>query len=170
MAGGKHLRARSIIPLRAGAQEIAFGIERDRHAIFIHWHIDACLQCKAQMIVHMLACRAQANGTCARLGGLGHPGRVYLGLALLHRYKNSRAGSRMEPLFQLLNATEQRDAEVLGKAMRFGAMFAVSDPTDVAHLVWDPAAKLLELQMNDIGRGLFGEVAQARVSAIGSPA
>jgi hypothetical protein len=39
----------------------------------------------------------------ANLGGLDHPGRVFLGLALLHRYKNSRAGSRLEPLFRLLS-------------------------------------------------------------------
>ena len=39
--------------------------------------------------------RAEAcfdNATRANLGGLDHPGRVFLGLALLHRYKNSRAG------------------------------------------------------------------------------
>ena len=55
--------------------------------------------------------RAEAcfdNATRANLGGLDHPGRVFLGLALLHRYKNSRAGSRLEPLFRLL--TEDRDA------------------------------------------------------------
>jgi exopolyphosphatase / guanosine-5'-triphosphate,3'-diphosphate pyrophosphatase len=93
--------------------------------------------------------RAEAcfdNVTRANLGGLDHPGRVFLGLALLHRYKNSRSGSRMEPLFALLNEAELRDAEVLGKAMRFGAMFAVSDPSDVARLVWNAEANLLELQ------------------------
>ena len=72
--------------------------------------------------------RAEAcfdNATRANLGGLDHPGRVFLGLALLHRYKNSRAGSRLEPLFRLLTEDQIRDAEVLGKAMRFGAMFSV---------------------------------------------
>ena len=75
--------------------------------------------------------RAEAcfdNATRANLGGLDHPGRVFLGLALLHRYKNSRSGSRMEPLFKLLREDELQDAEVLGKAMRFGAMFSVGDP------------------------------------------
>ena len=66
------------------------------------------------------------NATRANLGGLDHPGRVFLGLALLHRYKNSRAGSRLEPLFRLLTDEQIRDAEVLGKAMRFGAMFSVA--------------------------------------------
>jgi exopolyphosphatase / guanosine-5'-triphosphate,3'-diphosphate pyrophosphatase len=113
--------------------------------------------------------RAEAcfdNVTRANLGGLDHPGRVFLGLALLHRYKNSRSGSRLEPLFELLTETEQRDAEVLGKAMRFGAMFAVSDPADVARIVWTPEKNLLELQLTANGSALFGEVAQARFSSL----
>ena len=43
------------------------------------------------------------NATRANLGGLDHRGRVFLGLALLHRYKNSRSGTRFEPLFRLLS-------------------------------------------------------------------
>jgi exopolyphosphatase/guanosine-5'-triphosphate,3'-diphosphate pyrophosphatase len=109
--------------------------------------------------------RAEAcfdNATRANLGGLDHPGRVFLGLSLLHRYKNSRAGSRLEPMFRLLSEEELQDAEVLGKAMRFGAMFAVGDPAKAGRLVWSPKKKLLELNLTDEGRGLFGEVAEAR--------
>lgn len=109
--------------------------------------------------------RAEAcfdNATRANLGGLDHPGRVFLGLALLHRYKNSRSGSRMESLFKLLSEEELQDAEVLGKAMRFGAMFSVGDPRRAGRLVWQPATRLLELQLTEEGRGLFGEVAEAR--------
>lgn len=109
--------------------------------------------------------RAEAcfdNATRANLGGLDHPGRVFLGLALLHRYKNSRAGSRLEPMFRLLSDDELQEAEVLGKAMRFGAMFAVGDPAKAGKLVWSPKKKLLELNLTDEGRGLFGEVAEAR--------
>ena len=113
--------------------------------------------------------RAEAcfdNATRANLGGLDHPGRVFLGLALLHRYKNSRSGSRLEPLFELLSEAEQRDAEILGKAMRFGAMFAVSDPSDVARLVWRPELNQLELKLTKNGHALFGEVAQARFTSL----
>lgn len=113
--------------------------------------------------------RAEAcfdNVTRANLGGLDHPGRVFLGLALLHRYKNSRAGSRMEPIFQLLSAEELRDAEILGKAMRFGAMFAVGDPARAGSLVWSQETKLLELHLTETGKGLFGEVAQARFTSL----
>ena len=47
------------------------------------------------------------NVTRANLAALSHPQRVFLGLALLHRYKNSRAGSAMTPLFELLSGLQQ---------------------------------------------------------------
>ncbi|MFC2966784.1 Ppx/GppA family phosphatase [Acidimangrovimonas pyrenivorans] len=106
------------------------------------------------------------NVTRANLGGLDHRGRVFLGLALLHRYKNSRSGSRFEPLIGLLSEDELRDAEVLGKAMRFGAMFAVDDPTRVGELRYFPRKKVLELVLQPEGVGLFGEVARARFQSL----
>jgi exopolyphosphatase/guanosine-5'-triphosphate,3'-diphosphate pyrophosphatase len=102
------------------------------------------------------------NATRANLGGLDHPGRVFLGLSLLHRYKNSRSGSRLEPLFRLLTDEEIRDAEVLGKAMRFGAMFSSADPAEAGELFWRPKKRELELRLTPLGEGLFGEVAEAR--------
>ncbi len=106
------------------------------------------------------------NATRANLGGLDHPGRVFLGLALLHRYKNSRAGSRMEPLFALLPPADIQAAEVLGKAMRFGAMFAVADPAAAGTLGWRPRKRVLELHLTALGEGLFGEVAEARLRSL----
>lgn len=113
--------------------------------------------------------RAEAcfdNATRANLGGLDHPGRVFLGLALLHRYKNSRAGSRMEPLFRLLTDDEIQDAEVLGKAMRFGAMFSINEPESAGSLHWQPKKQVLELALTQRGQGLMGEVAASRFNAL----
>jgi exopolyphosphatase/guanosine-5'-triphosphate,3'-diphosphate pyrophosphatase len=113
--------------------------------------------------------RAEAcfdNATRANLGGLDHPGRVFLGLALLHRYKNSRAGSRLEPMFRLLSEEDIRDAEILGKAMRFGAMFAMGDPALAGALDWQPKKRLLNLHLTETGHGLFGEVARARFTSL----
>jgi len=106
------------------------------------------------------------NATRANLGGLDHPGRVFLGLALLHRYKNSRSGSRLEPMFRLLSEDQIQAAEVLGKAMRFGAMFSIGDPAKAGRLVWLPKKRVLELELTPAGAGLFGEVAQARLQAL----
>jgi exopolyphosphatase/guanosine-5'-triphosphate,3'-diphosphate pyrophosphatase len=106
------------------------------------------------------------NATRANLGGLSHPERVFLGLALLHRYKNSRAGSRLEPLFSLLTPAQISEAEVLGKAMRFGAMFAVKSPEEAGELVWQANAKVLELRLRKHSAALYGEVAQARLASL----
>ena len=109
--------------------------------------------------------RAEAcfdNVTRANLGGLDHPGRVFLGLALLHRYKNRRTGDRIEPLLTLLSQDEQRQAEVLGKAMRFGAMFAAGDPARAGRLWWKRKKRVLGLDLTPEGAILFGEVTRAR--------
>lgn len=104
--------------------------------------------------------------TRANLGGLDHPERIFLGLALLHRYKNSRSGSRLETMIRLLSAEQVKMAEVLGKAMRFGAMFAVRDPATVCRLRFDAKAKALRVELNDEGRALLGEVAVARLNSL----
>ncbi|MEL6169163.1 MAG: Ppx/GppA family phosphatase [Pseudomonadota bacterium] len=132
---------------------------------------------KAACLLHDVSWRAHPdyrhevvfdNVTRANLGGLRHGERIFLGLALLHRYKNNRAGSRFGPLFDLLKKTELRRAEVLGKAMRFGAMFAAGSPDQMGRLDWQPAKKRLTLHLANDGALLFGEVAEARLKALAS--
>ena len=72
----------------------------------------------------------------------------------------------MEPLFTLLDARQLREAEVLGKAMRFGAMFAVRSPEDAGELLWRPKKKVLELRLRAGLQALFGEVAEARFKSL----
>ena len=113
--------------------------------------------------------RAEAcfdNVTRANMAALSHPERVFLGVALLHRYRNSRAGSSMASLFTLLSDAEIHQAEVLGKAMRFAAMFSISDPEDAGHLAVNRKAGHLELHLTRIGQRLMGEVAQARFQSL----
>lgn len=102
------------------------------------------------------------NVTRANMAALSHPERVFLGLALLHRYKNSRTGSTMTPIFKLLGENEVQEAEVLGKAMRFGAMFSVNSPEDAGELALLRATNTLQLTLSKRGVVLFGEVAEAR--------
>ena len=106
------------------------------------------------------------NVTRANMAALSHPERVFLGLSLLHRYKNSRANSPMAPLFALLSEKEIREAEVLGKALRFGAMFSVKDPAEAGTLKLQRKKKQLELKLTRTGRALLGEVAEARFRAL----
>jgi exopolyphosphatase/guanosine-5'-triphosphate,3'-diphosphate pyrophosphatase len=102
------------------------------------------------------------NATRANLGGLKHSERVFLGLALLHRYSNKREGTRFEPMFKLLDEAAIHQAEVVGKAMRFGAMLWLQKNAPMGQMRWFPKKKLLELHLSKAASPLFGEVAEAR--------
>ena len=91
---------------------------------------------------------------------------MFIGIALLHRYKNSREGSRFEPLFALLSPEQIAQAEVLGKAMRFGAMFSTQAPDKLTELRYFPKRKLLELGLQKGAEDLYGEVAEARFGSL----
>ena len=106
------------------------------------------------------------NATRGYLGGIDHRGRVYLGLSLMHRYRNARPGNRFEPLLGLLSEDEIREAEILGRAMRFGAMFSVAAPDRLGRLDWDAAGRRLELQLPPRAAPLYGEVASARLASL----
>ncbi|MEL7298987.1 MAG: Ppx/GppA family phosphatase [Pseudomonadota bacterium] len=130
---------------------------------------------KAACLLHDVSWRAHPdyraevcfdNATRANLGGLKHAERVFLGLALLHRYKNSRAGSRIDDLVPMLSEAEQSLAEIVGRAMRFGAMlWAEADDTG-ASLHWAPKKKVLTLTLSQAAEPLFGEVVEARFNSL----
>jgi exopolyphosphatase / guanosine-5'-triphosphate,3'-diphosphate pyrophosphatase len=130
---------------------------------------------KAACLLHDVSWRAHPdyraelcfdNATRANLGGLTHPERIFLGLTLMHRYKNKHDDSRFAPLFELLDDGAMRRAETLGKALRFGAMFSATDPDKHASLRWFPKKKKLELVLRKEAVPLFGEVAEARFNAL----
>ncbi|MCM2563823.1 Ppx/GppA family phosphatase [Lutimaribacter sp. EGI FJ00015] len=101
------------------------------------------------------------NATRANLGGLKHAERVFLGLALMHRYTNKRNGTRFDTVYDLIAEKDIHQAEVLGKAMRFGAMLWLQG-APMGELRWFPKKKELELWLSREADPLFGEVAEAR--------
>ncbi|MEJ5216734.1 Ppx/GppA family phosphatase [Cognatishimia sp. D5M38] len=132
---------------------------------------------KAACLLHDVSWRAHPdyraetcfdNATRANLGGLKHSERVFLGLALLHRYRNKREGTRFEELYDLLNLEDQKQAEILGKAMRFGAMLWMQAGTDLGKLTYKAASAELHLELPDRARALYGEVAEARLQSLAS--
>ncbi|MFY0692112.1 MAG: Ppx/GppA family phosphatase [Paracoccaceae bacterium] len=132
---------------------------------------------KAACLLHDVSWRAHPdyraevcfdNATRANLGGLDHPGRIFLGVALLHRYKNNRVGTRFENLYDMLDERDLAAAEVLGKAMRFGAMFATEGRDLPVKLVWHPKKRLLRLKLEPERAALFGEVAASRFASLAS--
>ncbi|MCV2888879.1 Ppx/GppA family phosphatase [Ruegeria aquimaris] len=136
---------------------------------------------KAACLLHDVSWRAHPdyraeicfdNVTRANLGGLKHSERVFIGLALQHRYKNKREGNRFDPIYALLDERSQTQAETLGKAMRFGAMLWLKRDARMGRLTWFPKKRRLELHLPKEAAALFGEVAEARfqslVSALGA--
>ena len=106
------------------------------------------------------------SATRADLGGLTHEDRVFLGLALLHRYKNSRAKSSYTKMFDLISDADKRTAEILGKAMRLGAMFSVATGNMDEALNWHAERRHLDIRIPEASEALFGEVAQARFRSL----
>ncbi|PID36706.1 MAG: exopolyphosphatase [Rhodobacterales bacterium] len=106
------------------------------------------------------------NVTRANMGGLNHHERVFLAMALFHRYKSSREECRFQDIFDILPAQDHAAAEVLGKAMRFGSMFAVDAVHQKAVLKFFPKKRELKLRIDPDAADLFGEVAEARFRAL----
>ncbi|MEM9968973.1 MAG: Ppx/GppA family phosphatase [Pseudomonadota bacterium] len=132
---------------------------------------------KAACLLHDVSWRAHPdyraevcfdNATRANLGGLKHSERVFLGLALLYRYSNKREHTRFKELYDMIDAQTQKEAEVLGKAMRFGAMLWVDPADHGAELRWFPKKQLLQLWLSPQITPLFGEVAEARFKSLAS--
>lgn len=130
---------------------------------------------KAACLLHDVSWRAHPDYrhevcfdevTRANMGGMTHRERVFLGVALLHRYKNSRDGSPFAELFEMLSDEDIRRAEILGKAMRFGAMLTASKDEAMGKLRYFPKRQSLELHLSPGTRDLFGEVAEARLGAL----
>ena len=132
---------------------------------------------KAACLLHDVSWRAHPdyraevcfdNATRANLGGLKHSERIYMGLALLHRYSNKRENTRFADLYDMVDEQTRNDAEILGKAMRFGAMLWMNKDEDRGEMRWFPKKKLLELWLTPDMLPLFGEVAEARLNSLAS--
>ena len=130
---------------------------------------------KAACLLHDVSWRANPdfraeicfdNATRSNLGGLKHAERVFLGFALMQRYRRHNDGSQFSEMKTLLTAEELGQAKILGKAIRFGAMLWTSDKEMPGSLRWKPKTRLLELHLSGPTVPLFGEVAQVRFAAL----
>ncbi|WP_158967425.1 Ppx/GppA family phosphatase [Chachezhania sediminis] len=130
---------------------------------------------KAACLLHDVSWRAHPDyraevcfeyATRANLGGLKHWERIFLGLALLYRYRKTREGTSFEALYDLLDEETKKEAEILGKAMRFGAMLWMQPDAQMATLDWTPGQKRLGLHMPRAVSALYGEVAESRLSSL----
>ncbi|WP_135501885.1 Ppx/GppA family phosphatase [Roseovarius aestuariivivens] len=147
------------------------------HPIFRTAAKDRLRIIKAACLLHDVSWRAHPdyraedcfdNATRANLGGLKHSERVFLAISLMHRYSNSREGTRLDALSALITEKEAHEAEVLGKAMRFAAMFWLRKDAKLGQLKWQPRKKILTLKLSAEATPLFGEVAEQRFQSLAS--
>ncbi len=104
------------------------------------------------------------NATRANLGGLDHRGRLILSLALHYRYKSRSPSGLSQTMYSLLPEEDWKMAELLGRAIRFGALMPGQDMKPLGQLSLSDSA--LELQLNETDKDLFGEVVQKRMDAV----
>ncbi|WP_373635636.1 Ppx/GppA family phosphatase [Yoonia sp. SS1-5] len=130
---------------------------------------------KAACLLHDVSWRAHPdyrgevtfdNATRANLGGLKHYERVFLGLALMNRYTSKTNNTRFAPLFAMLDDGQIKEAEILGRAMRLGAMLWLTADEEPGSLKWRRKSGELTLTLTKHALPLFGEVAQSRFLAL----
>ena len=104
--------------------------------------------------------------TRANLGGVDHAGRLFLGLAILSRYKNSGVASLGEGMMELLSDDEINDAVSLGKAMRLGAMISGAQAGLLDKAILTRQDESLALTLDGPAGALSGEVVEKRLGSL----
>ena len=106
------------------------------------------------------------NATRSNLGGLKHSERIFLGLALMHRYTNKRDDKIFAAMHRIIDVDGIKVAEILGKAMRLGAMIWLTDDPNGAQLLWNRDSDELTLKLSGSSSALFGEVTESRLQSL----
>ncbi len=105
------------------------------------------------------------NATRANLGGIDHKGRIFIALALFHRYRNARGGPPGDYI-GLLCQDAASQAEILGKAMRFGAMFSATSADKIGRLKFRAKKHVLTLILPESFKDIYGEVVETRFESL----
>ena len=106
--------------------------------------------------------------TRANVGGIDHEERVFLGLALLNRYKTTGPNEEIGRYGALIPADRAAEAAVLGRAMRLGAMLSGSAIGVLEHATLDRSDGRLVLTLNGPARAFAGEVVERRLQSLAS--
>ncbi len=109
---------------------------------------------------------ASSSVTRANIAGIGHADRVFLGLALLNRYKAVAPIDEVERFRGLLPAHRAADAAVLGRAMRLGAMLSGSSVGVLEHATLVRDADQLVLTLRGPAREFAGEAVERRLQTL----
>jgi exopolyphosphatase/guanosine-5'-triphosphate,3'-diphosphate pyrophosphatase len=104
--------------------------------------------------------------TRANLAGLDHPGRVFVGFALLNRYGGGKRSADVEEALALLGPGPKARAKALGRALRLGAMLSASAPGSLAGARLSVEEGRLTLALGETLAELSGGVVEKRLKAL----
>jgi exopolyphosphatase/guanosine-5'-triphosphate,3'-diphosphate pyrophosphatase len=104
--------------------------------------------------------------TRANIAGVNHADRVFLGLALLSRYKAVAPGEETDRYRGLLPPERAAEAAVLGRAMRLGAMLSGSSTGILEHAALARESGRVVLTLRGPGREFAGETVDRRLQAL----
>ena len=104
--------------------------------------------------------------TRANIAGVDHAERVFLGLALLNRYKAAAPVEEVARYGKLLTAERAAEASVLGRAMRLGAMLSGAAVGVLEHATLERDRGRLVLRLKGPAREFAGEAVDRRLQTL----
>lgn len=100
--------------------------------------------------------------------GLNHPSRIYLALALFHRYEFDLEARLIADVKRLLKKEIAHHARVLGYAMRLARNIAAGAADVLPHTRLEANNVTITLHLNEKTRGLMGEAVSKRLGQLAS--
>lgn len=104
--------------------------------------------------------------TRANIAGIGHADRVFLGLALLNRYKANAPAEEVGRYASILSQERVASAAILGRAMRLGAMLSGSAGGVLENARLERDRDRLVLTLTGPAREFAGEAVERRLQAL----
>ncbi len=104
--------------------------------------------------------------TRANIAGVSHAERVFLGLALLNRYKAVAPAEEVRRYGELLPRERASEAAVLGRAMRLGSMLSGSSTDVLEHAALVVEGGRLILTLTGPAREFAGEAVERRLQTL----
>jgi exopolyphosphatase/guanosine-5'-triphosphate,3'-diphosphate pyrophosphatase len=104
--------------------------------------------------------------TRANVAGVSHGERVFLGFALLNRYKSTGQTGGTERFEPLLSTERKAEAAVLGRAMRLGAMLSGASTGVLEHTRLTLTPERLTLTLEPPAHAFAGEAVERRLMGL----
>ncbi|MEM9717265.1 MAG: exopolyphosphatase, partial [Pseudomonadota bacterium] len=104
----------------------------------------------------------------ANLAGLSHSDRIFLGLALMHRYAMRLSSPEYQAVSRFLPDRDNAMAQALGKSMRLGALFSSAGAAGLGGVELTKTESELVLTLSKGAEGFDGERVEQRHASLAS--